>query len=196
MNPEHFMFCGLVLCRISSAIFAFGSFASTTAHAAWIDSATGLPVHTIPIRTGEPADPLSNFRTNAADSNHAQVGNKTLYWDKICTWRDAANGQEVQTIPIRRGKPADPLSNYRKFSADPNHADDNGKTLVWIPCLQSDAHQTQAIYITWLRWRGWWARKAGYRQLEQPTSPVVGKRDFAGKDKLPTRRSVSGFGSW
>ena len=141
------------------AILCLLLFGSIEANATWIDAATGQPEMTIPVNGGPPlndapaqnAHMLSNTLVVDRDSPHAVTNGKDLYWDKQCyTWRDAASGAEVLTIPVNGGPPlndagaqnAHMLSNTLGFDRDHPHAVTNGKTLFWQPCPPPTPPQT------------------------------------------------------
>src|SRR5665213_1567623 len=103
------IYAGLSTC-VLGLTFGF----SQKTNAGWFDAATGQPVMTIPVNGGPPlndaaaqkAQMLSNTMDFDRDKPQAVTNGKNLYWDKECqTWKDAATGKEVLTIPVNGGPP-------------------------------------------------------------------------------------------
>ncbi|MGO9175284.1 MAG: hypothetical protein ACLQED_03970 [Desulfobaccales bacterium] len=128
----------LGICLLLAPLF----FASDVS-AAWIDAATGQPVQTIPLNS-DPKNLRVNAVTHWADPDHAQVGDKNLFWDKECgTWRDAKTGEEVQTIPLN-SDPKNLRVNAVTHWADPDHAQVGDKNLFWKPCPPPESAPSSA----------------------------------------------------
>ena len=101
--------------------------------AGWFDAATGQPVHTIPL-TSDPHNLAGNAPGLTGDPDHANVGDKNLFYDKECgTWRDAKTGEEVRTIPLT-SDPHNLAGNAPGLTGDRNHAKVGDKNLFWKPC--------------------------------------------------------------
>jgi hypothetical protein len=106
------------------------SLAPHNAIAAWIDAATGQPVHVNPEWKDNPR-PLN--------PNQSYYGGHNLVWDNSCnTWRDAKTFDEVHVNPEWKDNPR-PLN--------PNQSYYGGHNLVWVPCPPPSTAASSGLYL-------------------------------------------------
>jgi hypothetical protein len=114
------------LSRSVATAFAFVSLSiavpgvQKTAHAAWIDAATGLSVRVDP--------PIAGF------GNVGTFAGRHIFWDPSCfTWRDAASGDEVRVNPPVAG-----------FGGGGSLARRN---MFWQPCTRPRTASSPGLFL-------------------------------------------------